>query len=141
MAKEEYAFDPQSGGRKIPDSIKPRVRDRILKHAEKHYAGKYNKIDVRFRNQFCYIDAYLEPNVPENFDPELYGGKSREERIEFMRNQPTYLCRIRFFGDKEEWSMAYYSYGKMNYDPCFFNDGSWFGTPEEAFDASAMYLD
>ncbi len=141
MAKKVWTFDPQSGGMKIPYSIKPRIRDRVLKQAEKHYAGRYNRIDVRFRSQLCYIDAYLEPDVPEDYDPGFYGGKSREERIEFLRNLPTHLCRLRFFGDEDKWSMAFYSYGSDKYEPCFFNNGTWFGAPEEAFDASAMYLD
>ena len=58
MPRKVWVYDPQSGGRKIPDAIKPRIRQRILDHAQKLYAGKYNRIDVRFRGQFCYIDAY-----------------------------------------------------------------------------------
>ena len=140
MPKKVWVYDPQSGGKKIPDSTKERIRLRILKHAEKNYAGRYNRIDVRFRSQFCYIDAYTEPEVSEDYDPELFGGKSREERIEHLRNIPTHLCRLRFFGDEERWSMAFYSYGGMKYEPCFFDNGTWHGTPEEGFDSSAMYL-
>jgi hypothetical protein len=38
-----------SGGVKIPEAVKTATRDRILKYAEQHYAGKYIRIDVRFR--------------------------------------------------------------------------------------------
>ena len=50
MAKR-WVYSPQSGGAKIPPAVQDRVRARILAHAEQHYAGKYNRIDVRFRGQ------------------------------------------------------------------------------------------
>ena len=55
-----WVYDPHSGGVKIPERVKARTKQRILAYAEKHYAGKYIRIDVRFRNYFCYIDAYTE---------------------------------------------------------------------------------
>ncbi|WP_120795502.1 hypothetical protein [Thiocapsa rosea] len=134
-----WVFDPQAGGQKIPDSIKPLLTRRILNHAAENYAGKYNKIDVRFRGQFCYIDAYTEPYVPADYDPTFFG-ESREARIERLRNFPTHLCRLRYFGDQDRWSMAFYTYSHDEYEPCVFDNGSWYGTPEEAFDASAIYL-
>ncbi len=139
MPRKTWVYDPQSGGIKIPQKIQPRIRQRILAHAEKHYAGKYNRIDVRFRGQFCYIDAYTEPCVPEGYNPALYG-ESREEHMERLRNTPTHLCRLRYFGDEDRWSMAFYTYSHEAYEPCVFDTGSWHGTPEEAFDTSAVYL-
>lgn len=120
--------------------IKPHIRQRIFTHAQKYYAGKYNRIDVRYRGVFCYIDAYTEPSVSPDYEPELFGGKSRDERIAELWDLPTYLCRLRFFGDEYKWTMASYSYGQMKYEPCYFDNGTWHGTPEEAFDSSAMYL-
>lgn len=134
-----WFYDPQSGGTKIPDAIKPRLCRRIWDHAAEYYAGKYNRIDVRFRGQFCYIDAYTEPYVEANYDPQPLG-ESRESRIERLRNTPIYLCRLRYFGDENQWSMAFYTYSHEKYEPCVFDNGSWHGTPEEAFDASAVYL-
>jgi hypothetical protein len=139
MPRKIWVYDPQSGGKMIPDTIKRRIRQRILYHAEKHYAGRYNRIDVRFRGQFCYIDAYTEPKVSKNCDPELYG-ESLEKYIERLRNTPTHLCRLRYFGDENLWSMAFYTYSHEKYEPCIFDNGSWHGTPEEAFDTSAVYL-
>lgn len=139
MAKRLWVYDPHSGGIQIPDASKPRLQQRILEHAEKHYAGKYNRIDVRCRGQFCYIDAYLEPFVPTNYEAQLYG-ESREEHVERLRNIPTHLCRLRYFGDENQWSMAFYTYSQERYEPCAFPNGTWHGTPEEAFDASAGYL-
>jgi len=135
-----WIYDPQSGGRKIPDSIQPTIRQRILDHAEKHYSGKYNRIEVRFRGKFCYINAYIEPFVSPDYDPELYGGISREDRIAHLREIPTHLCRLRYFGDEGQWSMAFYTYSHRKYEPCIFSNGLWDGTPEEAFDTSAVYL-
>ena len=140
MARKVWVYDPHSGGVNIPDRIKQRIRQRILDHAESHYSGKFNRIDVRFRGKFCYIDAYLEPFVPvDDYDPDLFG-KSREERIEFLRNIPTHLCRLRYFGDDDRWSLAFYTYSHNKYEPCVFNDGNWEGTVEEAFDTSSVYL-
>ena len=139
MAGRTWVYSPHSGGKTIPEFVQPGIRQRILDHAAKHYAGKYNRIDVRFRGKFCYIDAYTEPFVPEDYDPKLFG-VSREERIEHLRNVPTHLCRLRYFGDENRWSLAFYTYGHMKYEPCVFDSGSWQGTVEEAFDTSAVYL-
>lgn len=140
MPRKVWVYDPQSGGVKIPEKVQSRIDTRILAHAEKHHAGKYTRIDVRFRGKFCYIDAYTEPYVPEDYDADLYG-KSRNEYIERLRNTPTHLCRLRYFGDEDRWSMAFYTYSHETYEPCVFDSGSWHGTPEEAFDTSAVYLD
>jgi len=140
MSEKIWSYDPQSGGKKISDAIKHRTRQRILSHAQKHYIGKYNRIEIRYRGKFCYIDAFKEPFVSPAYDPEHFGGKSREERIAQLRDVPTHLCRLRFFGDEDKWSMAFYSYSHMKYEPSFFDNGSWHGTPEEAFDTSAVYL-
>lgn len=139
MARKMWVYNPQSGGKKIPEAIKPRLRQRILDHAEKHYAGKYNRIGIRFRGQFGCIDAYTEPYVEEDYDPRLYR-ESREEHIERLRNAPIHLCRLRYFGDENRWSMAFYTYSHEKYEPCVFHNGGWHGTPEEAFDTSAVYL-
>ncbi|MFB1489805.1 MULTISPECIES: hypothetical protein [unclassified Thiocapsa] len=139
MAKKMWVLDPQSGGQKIPDATKKLISRRILDHAAENYAGKYNRIEVRFRGQFCYIDAYTEPYVAADYDPTLFG-ESREAYIERLRHMPTHLCRLRYFDDENQWSMAFYTYSHEEYEPCVFNNGSWYGTPEEAFDTSAVYL-
>ena len=134
-----WVYDPHSGGVKIPEPVRQRVRDRILAYAEEHYSGKYTRIDVRFRGQLCYIDAYTEPCVPPDLDVSA-SGESREAYIERLRNTPTHLCRLRYFGDEESWSMAFYTYSHMKYEPCYFNNGTFDGTPEEGFETSAVYL-
>jgi hypothetical protein len=134
-----WVYDPHSGGEPIPKAVQARIIDRIQAHAKNHYAGRYNRIAVRFHGKFCYIDAYTEPYVPDDYDPKLFG-ESREEHIERLRNTPTHLCRLRYLGDENRWSMAFYTYSHEKYEPCFFDNGTWHGTPEEAFDTSAVYL-
>jgi hypothetical protein len=139
MARTTWVYDPQSGGRTIPDSIKPRVCKRIQDYAEKHYAGKYARIDVRFHGKFCYIDAYTEPDEPEDSLLKMTG-ETREEYFKRMCSWPLHLCRLRYFGDENRWSMAFYTYSHEKYEPCIFDNGSWEGTPEEGFATSAVYL-
>ena len=135
-----WVYDPHSGGTKIPKHLRETITYRIQSYAEESYSGKYNFIDVRFRGQFCYIDAYKEPFIPEeNFDEALYGC-TRQERIDFLRTVPTHLCRLRYKGDMEKWVMAYYTYSDEKYKPSIFDNGTFFGTPEEAFESSAVYL-
>jgi hypothetical protein len=66
--------------------------------------------------------------------------ETREQYLERLRDTPLHLCRIRFFGDEKRWSMAFYTYSNEKYEPCVFDNGSFHGTPEEAFEASAVYL-
>lgn len=134
-----WVYDPQSGGVKIPKNVQDRTRKRICAYAEKHYSGKYLRLDVRFRGQFCYIDAYVEPDVPPGWPPPDHP-ESRAEFIEGLRNTPTHLCRLRYFGNQERWSLSFYTYSHRRYEPCVFEDGGWLGTPEESFEIGAVYL-
>ena len=137
--RKVWMFDPHAGGKKIPPATQEAVRRRILAHAEKHYAGRYTRIDVRFRGALCYIDAYEEPDVG-NKHPTADLGETRKEYIERLRNTPTHLCRLRHF-DVDRWSVAFYTYSHERYEPCVFHNGEWLGTPEQAFDIGAVYLD
>jgi hypothetical protein len=134
------AADPNSGGKKIPESVKTIVTKRILAYAEKHYAGKYTKLGIRFKSQFCYIDAYTEPDLPADFPPPDFP-ESREECLERMRNFPMHLCRLRYFGNMESWGFAFYTYSNEKYELSVLPDGSFYGSPESAFAAGAMYLE
>lgn len=140
MRKKVWSYDPHSGGINIPISVRERTRKRILDYATKNYSGKFIRIDVRFRNQLCYIDAYQEANVSSDFDPIVFG-ESREEYMERVRNIPTHLGRIRYFGDEERWTLAFYTYSNEKYEPSVFNNGSFHGTPEEAFETCSVYLE
>jgi hypothetical protein len=109
-----------AGGRAIPEPVKGRTRQRILEHAEKNYAGKYTRLDIRFKGAFCYIDAFVD-------EP----GRTRD--------LPIHLCRLRYF-QADRWSVAFFTYSHERYEPTFFASGEDQGTPEEGFDIGAVYL-
>lgn len=134
-----WVYDPHSGGVKIPPATKRETERRILAHAEKHYAGSFLRIGVRFRGVLCYIDAFKEPPEP---DAALLKsrGQSHQEYLEAMRNLPTHLVRLRHF-TAERWSVAFFSYAAMKYEPALLPNGEWEGTPEECFDIGAVYLE
>ena len=139
MSGKRWVFDPDSGGKKIPENVKREVTQRIEKYAAEHYAGKYTRLDIRFRGQFCYVDAYTEPVVTDSWPPEDWP-ESREEYIERLRNTPTHLCRLRYFGN-DKWGFAFYTYSNEKYELSVFPNGEFFGKPEDAFAAAAMYLE
>ena len=93
---------------------------------------------MHFRGQLCYIDAYTAPYVAPDFDPAVFG-ESREEYLQ-RRDTPTHLCGLHYFGNEERWSRVFYTYSHMKYEPCVFDNGTFHGTPEEAFDTAAVYL-
>jgi hypothetical protein len=113
-----WVYSPHSGGQKPKPAVQDRIRERILKHAAKNYAGRYDRIDVRFRGALCYVDAYV--------------GSSPH---------PTHLVRLRHNGNESSMSVACYTYSHEAYQATFFADGSDHGTPEDAFDIGAIYLD
>ncbi len=131
--------DPDSGGVKINNTVKDQVKQRIIKFAETNLAGRYTKLDVQFRDKFCYVDAYTDPELslveqwPADF-PE-----TREAHIERMRNTPTHLCRLRYFGHEDQWGLAFYSYAHDKYETSVFPDGKFFGTPEMAVETAADF--
>jgi len=132
-----WVLDPHSGGVKIPETLKEQTKRRILAHAEKHYAGRYTRLDVRFRGSHCYIDAFIEPETRRS--PWKATGETREQFLERLRSHPTHLCRLRHLG-KDRWSVAFYTYSHERYEPCFFQSGEMIGTPEEGLDVGAVYL-
>lgn len=99
MVSRRWQFNPDSGGRPVPEIVRATTRAAVLDHANCHFAGRYREIDVRFRSQFCYVDAHLEPSAPP-------AGPTPPEpdRADVME-----LCRLRFF-DRDRWSLALYSY-------------------------------
>ncbi len=134
-----WVNDPHSGGVKIPEAVRKRVEQRIQAYAQTNYAGRFDRIVVRFRGALCYIDAYLEVREPE---PELLKltKETREQYFERLQSYATHLCRLRYFGNEEAWSLAFYTYSHERYEPSFFDNGTFYGTPEEAFQVGAVYL-
>lgn len=136
--RKQWVFSPDSGGTKIPDTVKRDVEGRIRAVAEKHFKGKYIRLDIRFKGQFCYIDAFVEPELEANEIPGDWPG-TQKEYIERLRNIPVHLCRLRYFG-KDKWGFAFYTYSNEKYELAVYPDGDFFGKPEDAFLASAVYL-
>ncbi len=132
-----WVFSPDSGGKPIPEPVKGRTEERIRRYAEQHFAGRYTRLDIRFRGQFCYIDAYTEPEPLGPDWPPPDWPETREEYLERLRNTPTHLCRLRYFGDEERWGFAFYTYSGNRYELSVFPSGDFFGPPEEAFHVSA----
>ena len=132
-----WVYNPHTGGKSIPPGVKARTERRILDYAAKHYASKFARIDVRFHGALCYIDVYTEPDLPRGVAPPT--GETRAQWIERLRNTPTHLCRIRYFGNEDRWSFAWYTYSHEKYEPSFLITGEDHGTPEEAFETSARF--
>jgi hypothetical protein len=140
MPRKQWVFDPNSGGRPVPEAVRARTKQRLERYAEEHLAGKYTRLDIRFRGQFCYVDAYTEPEpLGPNWPPPDWP-ESREEMLERLRNTPTHLFRLRYFGGEDRWGFAFYTYSNEKYELSMFPSGGFLGPPEEAFEVSSMYL-
>ena len=140
MPGKMWMFRPNAGGKKIPDLVKFSTEQRIRRYAEEHFGGRYTRLEVHFRGQFCYIDAYTEPEALDKGWPPADWPETREQYLERLRNTPMHLCRLRYFGD-DGWGFAFFSYANNQYELSIFPSGDFFGAPEEAFHVSAqMYL-
>ena len=112
-----WHYNPHVGGVKIPPTVQERTRARILAYAATQYAGRYDRLDVRFRGALCYIDAYRNSST-----------------------RPIHLVRLRYFTGDDRWSFAFYTYSHERYEPSVFPNGTFHGTPEEALAVGAVYL-
>src|SRR5580698_9101509 len=122
-----WVYNPHTGGKNIPPDVRARTERRILDYAAKHHPKKFTRIDVRFHGALCYIDVYTESLVPDGSGPPA--GET-----------PTHLCRIRYFGNEDRWSFAWYNYGPEKYEPGILMSDQDHGTPEEAFESAAQFL-
>ena len=139
MSPKQWVSDPNSGGIKIKEDVKRRTKERIIKYAESNLVGRYTLFDIRFRNQFCYVDAYTEPELPsDDWTPPGFQ-ETREEYLERLRNTPYHLFRLRYFGDEEKWGLSFYSYSNEKYELSVFPSGGFFGTLEAALKTSAEF--
>ena len=131
--------DPHSGGVKIPPAVRRQTEQRIRVYAERRYAEKFIRLDIRFRGALCYIDAYTEPELPSRGLLRALG-ETRQQYLNRLQNVPLHLCRLRYFGDKQAWSLAFYTYSNERYEACTFPNGTFYGTPEDGFEVGAVYL-
>src|SRR5918996_1572985 len=122
--RKVWVSSPHTGGSRVPAALQDETRRRILRHAEAHYAGRYERIDVRFRGAFCYIDAYLEPEPPTTALLRARG-ETEDQYYQRRRQFPTHLCRLRYFAGRRLWTVAFYTYSHERYEATFFPSGSW----------------
>src|SRR5436309_12123129 len=139
MRRRIWVFDPHSGGTRIPPAVRERTEGRIRDHARKRYSGKYSRLDIRFRGALCYVDAFVDPSEPTRKQLRALG-ETRNQYFGRLRSVPIHLCRLRYFGDENAWSLSFFTYSNERYQPCVFYSGSFHGTPEEAIDVGAAYL-
>ena len=130
---------PDAGGTTIPSGVRQETERRIREYAEKRYAGTFSRLGVRFHGALCYIDAYVEPEPPSRGLLRVLR-ETREAYFNRLRQVPLHLCRLRYFGGRKIWSMAFYTYSNERYELCTFPNGTFYGTPEEAFEVGAAYL-
>ena len=109
-----WCRDPQSGGVKIPPHLQKTITDQANAYAAKQAWSRQFQLQLRYRNQFCYLDA------------------SEEGKEQFP------IGRLRYFNN--EWSLAFYTYSNERYQPCMFENGKWFGTIEQAIAICSVYL-
>jgi hypothetical protein len=132
-----WAFTPDRGGTPIPEPVRRHTTERIRRHAERHFAGRYTKLDIRFHGQFCYIDAFTDPAPPPDDWPPADWPETRAEYLQRLRSTPTKLCRLRYFGGEDRWGFAFYTYSNDRYELSVFPSGEFLGPPEDAFQVSA----
>ena len=139
MRRKIWMHNPHARGTTIPSGVRQETERRIRAYAENRYAGAFSRLGVRFHGALCYIDAYVEPEPPSR---RLLGvlHETREQYLKRMRDVPLHPCRLRYFGGRKVWSMAFYTYSHERYEPCTFPNGTFYGTPEEALEVGAVYL-
>lgn len=115
LSMKVWCFNPQAGGIKISPDIQKVIAARVRSYElTKQWYPQY-QLKLRYKAQFCYLDA------SENGKP------------------PFPIGRFRYF-NKDEISLAFYTYSNEKYEPCLFASGKWIGTIEEAIDICALYL-
>jgi hypothetical protein len=134
-----WTFNPASGGVPIPEPLKGEVRRRIERVAEAEFKGKYTRLEIKCRGQFCYVDAFEEPRASDGWPPADWH-ETKEQHVERLRSTPTHLCRLRYFGG-DRWGFGFYTYSHEKYELSVYPDGNFLGIPETAFiTAASMYL-
>jgi hypothetical protein len=84
-ARGQWIINPDTGGKKIPKTVKRDIEKRIHAVANEQFSRRYKRQEIHFRGQFCYIDAFIEPHLSENWPPPNWP-ETREEYLERMRN-------------------------------------------------------
>lgn len=136
--RRHWAFSPHTGGSKVSPAVQFETRSRIEAYAGQHFAGAYNRIEVRFRGALCHVDAFTEPASPAAGLLRTLG-ESLDDYLARLRTTPIHLCRLRYFAGRNHWSVALYSYSSDRFEPSILPGGDDFGSPEECFALGASF--
>ena len=99
-----------------PQSTKDSLSARLRTHARTRWP-QLDRIDVRFRANFAYVDG-------------------REANGETLK-----LCRLRYAGSAHTWGFAIYRASHDDYEDSYLPSGMTAGSAEEALDcACGLYL-
>ena len=100
----------------IPESTKSSLSSKLAQRARERWP-QIQRVNVRFRGGFAYIDA------------------------ELTDGQTTKLCRLRYAGSASTWGFSIYRYSHEDYQDSWLPNGTPAGTPAEALDtACGLYL-
>jgi hypothetical protein len=144
--RSDEEFAPDSGAVRIPEACgsEPRLASAGRCRGGRETRSSRDGTPVSTsasRAQFCYVDAYTEPEPTGPNWPPPGGPETREAYLERLRATPTHLCRLRYFGDEERWGFAFYTYSNERYELSVFPSGEFLGPPEDAFRVAAgVYL-
>lgn len=117
----------------IPEQARRALTNRLDAHARTAWSERCARVNVRFRGEYAYIDAF-ESNP-------WFGPHTTEEDKERIRQTPIKLCRLAWTEDPDSWGFAFYKYSDDRYEPSIMLDGSFTGSPESCFDTAAqLYL-
>jgi hypothetical protein len=98
--------------RKIPDSTKNSLRQRLTAHAREQWPSIDN-VTVRFRANFAYVDAQIDGRTIQ-------------------------LCRLRYASSASLWGFAIWRASHDDYEDSYLPNGMRAGSPEDALDCAAM---
>jgi len=99
-----------------PTSTKTSLGQRLTAHARDRWPD-LNRVEVRFRGNFAYIDGHL------------------------ANGETIRLCRLRYAGSASRWGFALYRASHDDYQDNILPSGQFAGSPEEALDcAGGLYL-
>ena len=124
MPRKTWVYDPHSGGKVIPEVSQAKIRQRILAQASRHYAGEYERIDLRFRGRFCYIDCYKKPFVPEDYNPGMVRGIARGAH-RTVAEYPDSPLPVTLLWERGPLVDGFLYLQQRKYEPCTFGNGSW----------------
>ena len=58
-ARGQWVFDPDSGGKKIPETVKRDIERRIHAVATEEFSGRYTRLGIRFEASFATLTPIL----------------------------------------------------------------------------------